>query len=190
MSASAIMALSDGGSNPRGWSCLLLLITILDHGIDPLLWCLGPASLQYCSIPKAQVYTSSGPKLTNKHPTFHPLGNLTEHCSCIGTSAYPLSPPSEGFVAKPTGPPMPPYSESRTSSCYDLPRQYLLRDPFQQAAAAAFVWPSYIPQGTAPATLQPPPNFIFPSMSPHSTLQAAAADNPMQRHCSCWALII
>ncbi|XP_037810278.1 protein winged eye isoform X2 [Lucilia sericata] len=51
-------------------------------------------------------------------------------------------------------------------------------DPFQQAAAAAFVWPSYIPQGTAPATLQPPPNFIFPSMSPHSTLQAAAAAQP------------
>ncbi|XP_061386304.1 protein winged eye [Musca vetustissima] len=51
-------------------------------------------------------------------------------------------------------------------------------DPFQQAAAAAFVWPSYLPQGTAPATLQPPPNFIFPSMSPHSTLQAAAAAQP------------
>ncbi|XP_065369640.1 protein winged eye isoform X2 [Calliphora vicina] len=51
-------------------------------------------------------------------------------------------------------------------------------DPFQQAAAAAFVWPSYIPQGTAPATLQPPPNFLFPSMSPHSTLQAAAAAQP------------
>lgn len=50
-------------------------------------------------------------------------------------------------------------------------------DPFQQAAAA-FVWPSYIPQGTTPATLQPPPNFIFPSMSPHSTLQAAAAAQP------------
>ncbi|KAI8124681.1 Protein winged eye [Lucilia cuprina] len=59
-----------------------------------------------------------------------------------------------------------------------LPATATPLDPFQQAAAAAFVWPSYIPQGTAPATLQPPPNFIFPSMSPHSTLQAAAAAQP------------
>ncbi|XP_075146260.1 BAH domain and coiled-coil containing protein winged eye isoform X2 [Haematobia irritans] len=58
-----------------------------------------------------------------------------------------------------------------------LPATATSLDPFQQAAAA-FVWPSYIPQGTAPATLQPPPNFIFPSMSPHSTLQAAAAAQP------------
>ncbi|KAL9896076.1 BAH domain and coiled-coil containing protein winged eye isoform 2-T2 [Glossina fuscipes fuscipes] len=56
----------------------------------------------------------------------------------------------------------------------NYPILYTPTDPFQQAAAA-FVWPSYIPQGSAPATLQPPPNFIFPSMSPHSTLQAAAA---------------
>uniref|UniRef100_A0A1A9ZHM4 BAH domain-containing protein n=1 Tax=Glossina pallidipes TaxID=7398 RepID=A0A1A9ZHM4_GLOPL len=55
-----------------------------------------------------------------------------------------------------------------------LPATATPLDPFQQAAAA-FVWPSYIPQGSTPATLQPPPNFIFPSMSPHSTLQAAAA---------------
>ncbi|XP_013109729.2 protein winged eye isoform X1 [Stomoxys calcitrans] len=54
----------------------------------------------------------------------------------------------------------------------NCPILYTPTDPFQQAA---FVWPSYIPQGTAPAALQPPPNFIFPSMSPHSTLQAAAA---------------
>ncbi|TMW47682.1 hypothetical protein DOY81_007230 [Sarcophaga bullata] len=60
----------------------------------------------------------------------------------------------------------------------NYPILYTPTDPFQQAAAAAFVWPSYIPQGTAPATLQPPPNFIFPSMSPHSTLQAAAAAQP------------
>uniref|UniRef100_A0A1A9WJB2 BAH domain-containing protein n=1 Tax=Glossina brevipalpis TaxID=37001 RepID=A0A1A9WJB2_9MUSC len=55
-----------------------------------------------------------------------------------------------------------------------LPATATPLDPFQQAAAA-FVWPSYIPQGSTPAALQPPPNFIFPSMSPHSTLQAAAA---------------
>ncbi|XP_005178224.1 protein winged eye isoform X2 [Musca domestica] len=59
-----------------------------------------------------------------------------------------------------------------------LPATATSLDPFQQAAAAAFVWPSYLQQGTAPATLQPPPNFIFPSMSPHSTLQAAAAAQP------------
>ncbi|XP_073844360.1 BAH domain and coiled-coil containing protein winged eye isoform X2 [Musca autumnalis] len=59
-----------------------------------------------------------------------------------------------------------------------LPATATSLDPFQQAAAAAFVWPSYLSQGTAPATLQPPPNFIFPSMSPHSTLQAAAAAQP------------
>ncbi|XP_004537057.1 protein winged eye isoform X3 [Ceratitis capitata] len=56
-----------------------------------------------------------------------------------------------------------------------LPATPATLDPFQQAAA--FVWPSYIPQSTtsasaaAAATLQPPPNFIFNSMSPHSTLQ-------------------
>ncbi|KRG01106.1 protein winged eye isoform X4 [Drosophila mojavensis] len=56
-------------------------------------------------------------------------------------------------------------------------------DPFQQAAAAAaFVWPSaYIPQSTpgagpaaAAAALQPPPNFIFPSMGAHSALGASS----------------
>ncbi|XP_028894812.1 protein winged eye isoform X2 [Zeugodacus cucurbitae] len=61
---------------------------------------------------------------------------------------------------------------------------YTPTDPFQQAAA--FVWPSYIPQGTTPAsaaaaaTLQPPPNFIFPSMSPHSTLQPQSYATSLQ----------
>ncbi|XP_017468830.1 PREDICTED: protein winged eye isoform X4 [Rhagoletis zephyria] len=61
---------------------------------------------------------------------------------------------------------------------------YTPTDPFQQAAA--FVWPSYIPQGTtsaaaaAAATLQPPPNFIFPSMSPHSTLQPQSYATSLQ----------
>ncbi|XP_053969602.1 protein winged eye isoform X1 [Anastrepha ludens] len=61
---------------------------------------------------------------------------------------------------------------------------YAPTDPFQQAAA--FVWPSYIPQGTTPATaaaaatLQPPPNFIFPSMSPHSTLQPQSYATSLQ----------
>ncbi|XP_017003705.2 protein winged eye isoform X2 [Drosophila takahashii] len=56
-------------------------------------------------------------------------------------------------------------------------------DPFQQAAAAAaFVWPSaYIPQAPNPgghsaaaaaaaASMQPTPNFIFPSMGGHQAL--------------------
>ncbi|XP_050317704.1 protein winged eye isoform X3 [Bactrocera neohumeralis] len=65
-----------------------------------------------------------------------------------------------------------------------LPATPAALDPFQQAAA--FVWPSYIPQGTTPAsaaaaaTLQPPPNFIFPSMSPHSTLQPQSYATSLQ----------
>lgn len=61
---------------------------------------------------------------------------------------------------------------------------YTPTDPFQQAAA--FVWPSYIPQGATPASaaaaasLQPPPNFIFPSMSPHSTLQPQSYATSLQ----------
>lgn len=61
-----------------------------------------------------------------------------------------------------------------------LPATAAALDPFQQAAAAAFVWPSYIPQGTATTALQPPPNFIFPSMSPHSSLQASSYATPLQ----------